>query len=138
MAHMVLGLTVALDEAVIMTSLTGSLDNEFEVIDFPNGEVATMVSQDWVKALHLGMRTLVEELETHCLSAGGAWPALLTDTSGGGNLAIGRIAGRRPCNQVNNDVSSLQLFTARSLQSNPFENIKAVQRVAERHGIDMP
>ena len=134
---MVLGLTVALDEAVVMTSLTGSLDNEFEVIDFPNvEEVATMVSQDWVKALHLGLRTLVEELETHCLSAGGAWPSLL-DTSGG-NLAIGRIAGRRPCNQVNNDVSSLQLFTARALQSNPFENIKAVQRVAERHGIDMP
>ena len=134
---MVLGLTVALDEAVVMTSLTGSLDNEFEVIDFPNvEEVATMVSQDWVKAVHLGLRTLVEELETHCLSAGGAWPALL-DTSER-NLAIGRIAGRRPCNQVSNDVSSLQLFTARALQSNPFENIKAVQRVAERHGIDMP
>ena len=136
---MVLGLTVSLDQAVIVTSLTASLDNEFEVIDFPSRSIAGVeaprVSQDWTRGFYLALRTLLEELQTHCFSSGGAWPAL---TSGSGeNLAVGRIVGRSPCNQVSSEVGAQQLFTAAYLQSNLFENIKALQRVAQRYSIEM-
>ena len=72
---MVLGLAINLEEAVVLTSLTGSLDSEFEVFDFASVE-GLPVSQDWVKGYHLAMRTLVEELDINCFSSGGAWPPI--------------------------------------------------------------
>ena len=72
---MVIGLAINLEEAVVLTSLTGSLDSEFEVFDIGSGE-GLPVSQDWVKGYHLAMRTLVEELGINCFSSGGAWPPI--------------------------------------------------------------
>ena len=137
LSHMVLGLTVSLDQAAIVTSLTASLDNEFEVIDFPSiaAQDAPRVSQDWVRGFYLAMRTLLEELQTHCFSSGGAWPTLTSSREG--NLAVGRIVGRRPCNQVFSEIGAQQLFTARYLHTNLFENIKALHRVAQRYSIEM-
>ena len=78
---MVLGLAVNLEDAVVLTSLTGSLDSEFEIFDFGSG-AGLSVSQDWVKGYHLAMRTLVEKLDINCFSSGGAWPPITSPEEG--------------------------------------------------------
>ena len=48
-------------------------------------------------------------------------------------LAFVKIGGRRPCDAVASDVSSLQIYSAHSLQTDLVKNVQALKRVAERY-----
>ena len=133
--HIALGLGVRYRSAMIITPIDATKENEFIIVG------STSLS-DWIRALFLIHRTYIEELKVYCFSSGMAWPSSiitndkinlndmnmdkLPSSYVEGNLMFARIAGRGNCQSIENDISSLELYTINHLSSDPYKTIHAL------------
>jgi len=129
LAHSLFGLVFTLNRSLIIAPLTAQLDHEFVILDFPDQpdmRQNRFVSDDWVRGFHLAQRTLLDELGVLCFTSAMAWPSI-TKPRSHSDLAVGKIGSRGACDSPSSDMSSLNIYSATSLQSNLIENMQALK-----------
>ena len=126
MAHALFGLTLSVQDAVIVAPLVAQLDHEFVVLDMTQELENGLLSRDFIKAYYLVRKTLQEELTIYCTSSAMALPPV--PNTGSYLPAIARTGSRgKDCLSPVSDISSLNIYSAHALSSNLFANMEALK-----------
>ena len=124
--HTALGMAFTRGTASVVVPLDAQKDHEFIIIGKePN--------DDWLSLYFDVYRTLFEQLGVFCWSSGAGWPEI----SAHGqrlkeqfrlNAAVARICTRGNCQSLANDVSSLEMYTFNSINTDTIQTLRGLQR----------
>ena len=119
--HIALGLGMRIGQNVVISPIDATKNHEYMIF-------GPEVNDSFAQVVFVVYQTFIMDLHVLCWSSAMTWPSSLTSTNEP-DVAIMHVGSRgNNCQSPVSDVSSLELFLFRSIETNPYQTMEAFQK----------